>query len=322
MDTSPAPPPANHDLWAILPTAMPPLACNEPQRTIVLLGASNLTRGISTAVETLRLMHGSPLRIVAALGHGRSFGLRSSVMGRSLCSTLDCGMWNALDPPLPSGEGLGVRAESAEGNTSESHAAAALTPALSQREREHAPVFALITDIGNDVMYGATPQQIIDWIGTSVDRLARLGTPRINITALPIDSIHRVTPWQFAIVKAMLFPTRDVTFEQAVSRALETQHLLERFVRESSHAERLQMIQHERDWYGFDPIHIKWKHWPKAWARFLTRDDDEARLRADRSFTRWRRLRLHMPAEYQLLGFARSRHQPLILRDGTTVALY
>jgi hypothetical protein len=294
--------------------------------TVVLLGASNLTRGISTVVETVRLTHGSPLRIFAALGHGRSFGLRSRVMGRTLCSALDCAMWSALNSPLPGGEGLGVRAAASQStrDTAQPDAAAALTPALSQREREREmpPAFALITDIGNDVMYGATPQQIIDWISDSVDRLAQMNTPRINITALPTASIQRVTPWQFAIVKALLFPTRDITFEQAVSRALETQHLLERFVRESSHANRLKMIQHERDWYGFDPIHIKWKHWPMAWARFLARDDDEARIRAGRSFNRWRRLRLHMPAEYEFLGLARTRRQPLTLPDSTTIALY
>ena len=64
---------------------------------VVVLGASNVTRGISTIVETAQLAVGGPIDLYAAFGHGRSLGLYTRVLGRGLCSLLDAGLWRALD---------------------------------------------------------------------------------------------------------------------------------------------------------------------------------------------------------------------------------
>jgi hypothetical protein len=249
--------------------------------TVVLLGASNLTRGISTVVETLQLTHDQPVRIVAGLGFGRSYGTPSTVMGRSLCSLLECGLWNAI--------GTEFR-------------------------------FALLTDIGNDVMYGVPPQTIAAWVEECVNRLASAGAQRINVTALPLDSIRRVSRWQFALVRSLLFPTRDITYETAISRAFETQYLVEELARR--HDQRVRIVHHEGAWYGFDPIHIKIAHWPIAWSRFLAREEAHEAVRARGSLGRWRRLRLHMPERYALLGRQFTRAQPLHLELGSTIEMY
>ena len=258
---------------------------NSTPTTIVLLGASNLTRGISTVVETLRLMHGSPLRIFTAMGHGRSYGLHSSVLGRSLCSMLECNLWSAV--------------------TRESNG--------------HAPRFALLTDIGNDIMYGAMPEQIVGWIEQCIDRLEECGVQHMNITALPTGSLRRVKRWQFAIVRAVLFPSRHIKFETAISRALETQDLIEDLVRQRG--PMLRLVQHDGDWYGFDPIHIRRRNWPAAWTRFLA-ENDHASQRARRSFRRWQRLRRHMPARYDLFGWPRTCAQPLRIGQDIHIEMY
>jgi hypothetical protein len=41
---------------------------------VVALGASNLTRGFQTIVSTARLVWGPDVEVLAALGHGRSYG--------------------------------------------------------------------------------------------------------------------------------------------------------------------------------------------------------------------------------------------------------
>ena len=90
---------------------------------VVLLGASNLTRGISTAVETTRRAVGGPAEYFIAMGHGRSYGARSRVMGRGLPGITECGLWGALGD-------------------------------------DHSPTYALLTDVGNDVAYGASVDTI------------------------------------------------------------------------------------------------------------------------------------------------------------------
>src|SRR5262245_61538357 len=78
-------------------------AVRTPTCRIVLLGASNLTRGISTAVETAGTLLGRPLEVLAAFGHGRSYGMSNCVLGRSLPGIVECGLWRSLAalPPAP-----------------------------------------------------------------------------------------------------------------------------------------------------------------------------------------------------------------------------
>ena len=64
-----------------------------PACRLVLLGASNLTRGISTVVETAQNIHPQPLEILAAAGLGRSYGLDSRVLGRKLPGIIHCELW-------------------------------------------------------------------------------------------------------------------------------------------------------------------------------------------------------------------------------------
>ncbi len=90
----------------------------------VLLGASNLTRGISTVVETAQIVCQRPLEILAAAGLGRSYGIDSRVLGRTLPGIVHCGLWNTLSQKRP------------------------------------IPTYALITDIGNDILYSVEVSQI------------------------------------------------------------------------------------------------------------------------------------------------------------------
>ncbi|MEX0819484.1 MAG: hypothetical protein WD070_07815, partial [Pirellulaceae bacterium] len=90
-----------------------------PNRRVVLLGASNIARSPAIVFDSARSAWGSPLDIVAATGHGRSYGMTSCVLGRTLPGILQCGLWEAL------------------------------------ATRPLVPTAALLTDIGNDILYGA-----------------------------------------------------------------------------------------------------------------------------------------------------------------------
>jgi hypothetical protein len=261
---------------------------------VVLLGASNLTRGMSTAVATARLIVGRglrPIEITAALGHGRSYGLRSTVLARSLPGISQCGLWNALERRPPA-----IRC------------------------------FALVTDIGNDILYGAEPDEIADWVASCLDRLLD-ARARIVVTQLPMMSIERTRRWQFEILKRTLFPSCRVSYDRALDAARTVQAVL----RDLTEARGIRLIEPDVSWFGVDPIHVRMRHYPEAWATYMApwREDAQDGSRhcpstlARASVRRWVTLRTATPERWWLFGRARGASQPVRrLPDGTTISLY
>ena len=94
---------------------------------LVLLGASNLQRSLSTIVATAWQTWGQPIDIYTSIGSGRSYANPSRLLGRELPGISTSKMWDALEvaPPLPT--------------------------------------YAIISDIGNDILYGIQPEKIAQW---------------------------------------------------------------------------------------------------------------------------------------------------------------
>ena len=146
-----------------------------PGRRVVLLGASNLTRGFKTVVGLARERLGAPLEVLAALGHGRSYGTEASFLFRSLPGIERCGLWERLD----AGSGR---------------------------------LDALVTDVGNDVAYGVAPEVVGSWVATALDRLEAAGA-RPVLTGLPLFELEQLDPLWFRFWSNLLFPGRGL--EQA-----------------------------------------------------------------------------------------------------------
>src|SRR5262245_31289035 len=128
-----------------------------PIGRLVALGASNLTRGFRTIVSTARLVWGPDIEVMVALGHGRSYGAPSRVIARTLPGILQSGIWTVLEA------------------------------------RPSIPTRALITDIGNDLLYGFSPDQTLAWVEEVVDRL-QIITGDIVITDLPLSTVKELSP--------------------------------------------------------------------------------------------------------------------------------
>lgn len=258
-------------------------AADVPTRRVVLLGASNLTRGISTVIETARGRWGRPLDVLAALGHGRSYGGLSTVLGRTLPGILQCGLWAAL------------------------------------AERPLLPTAALLTDIGNDLFYGASPDEIARWIETCLERLAE-SADQIVMTRMPVCNLSRVRPWQYRILRRMLFPSCRLSLAQISERAWQLDTLLA----DVAARRGCRVVEPRAEWYGFDPIHIRLAHWPAAWRQLLdtgTVGPDCSPARA--SPRRWLYLRRRLPEQFWLFGRRYQRPQPCgRLADGTLISLY
>jgi hypothetical protein len=257
-----------------------------PARRVVLLGASNLTRGISTAVESAFLRWGRPLDLMAALGHGRAYGLSSRVLGRTLPPIVECGLWPALAARPP------------------------------------APTAALVTDIGNDLLYGASVERIVDWVRRCLDRLVACQA-QTTLARLPTCNFQRVTPAQLRLLRAIFFPLHHVRLDDVVPRAIELDERISRLARERGCA----LVEPRGAWYGFDPIHIKLRHWPAAWKAMFSAWSSEQPSNepptASGSFARWVYLRSCMPAHRQLLGVRLHSAQPCgRLCDGTRISFF
>ncbi|MCC7087244.1 MAG: hypothetical protein IT427_19755 [Pirellulales bacterium] len=255
-----------------------------PRVRVVLLGASNLTRGISTVVESAQDIWGSPLDICCALGHGRSYGWTSNFLGRSLPGIVDCGLWKSLD------------------------------------ERPKLPTAALITDIGNDLMYGAAVPQIAGWIETAIDRLQSVDA-QVAMTLLPMSSAVRLSPARFRFFAKLFFPLKHLELSDLLSRGRELNGRLETLGRSRG----VTLIEQQSQWYGIDPIHIRLRYWRTVWPSILAATHGESKsIRPTRgSFRRWIYLRTRTAESWRLLGVPQRRHQPSgHLKDGSSVSLF
>jgi hypothetical protein len=254
-----------------------------PGRRVVLVGASNLTRGMATAIQTAQAIWEQPLEIMVAAGLGRSYGLTSRILGRSLPSILSCGLWENLQ----AGRAL--------------------------------PTTALLTDIGNDLLYGASVKQLVTWVETCIERLRKC-CQEIVLARLPMDSIGCLNPWKFAFMRRLLFPGSRITLNQIQERAMEVdQQLLS-----LSRNHELHTVQPQSSWYGMDPIHVRARYLGVAWPELLGRWVPVRDLpRINTTWQQRRYFRSAKPLHRTVFGMAMKHEQPSrYLKDGSNVSFY
>jgi hypothetical protein len=227
---------------------------------LVALGASNLTRGLQSVIALGREQYGPDVEIVAALGHGRSYGADSQFLARSLPGILQSGLWRTLD---------------------------ALPPAKTQ---------AIVSDVGNDILYGFSPAQILAWVHEAVDRLER-HTTDIVITGLPFGGIGNLSPAKFTVMRTVLFPPCRLTLAEVTEAAAAVEEGLMSLA--SSRGRRFVTMRPE--WYGFDPIHIRPSLWQPVWRHMMTGDESSMPHRLSR--LEWVRVYRLRPERRRVFGF-------------------
>ena len=195
---------------------------------VVALGASNLTRGFQTVVSSARSLWGPDVEVMAALGHGRSYGAPSRWVFRTLPSILKSGLWAELER----------------------------RPSMSTR--------GLVTDVGNDILYGFSVERTLGWVEETLIRLRRV-TRDVVLTDLPLASIHRLSQLKFLAFRSLLVPTCRLTLSQVIDRA---ERVNEGLVQLSS-AYSAKLVRLDPAWYGVDPIHVRPARWKFAWEHIL-----------------------------------------------------
>lgn len=255
----------------------------QPAQRVVILGASNARIGISVAIEAAREALGKPLDVMAAIGFGRSYGQRSWVLGRSLDGILQCGLWPDL------------------------------------ADRAALPTTALITDVGNDIVYEVSARQTAEWVEECLQRLSAYAD-RLILTTLPIASVQKLTRWRFVVMRSLLFPKCRLDLRTTVQRAVELNELL---VQLSSRM-ALEVVHPCETWFGFDPIHIRRCYRREAWKKFFgVAEKNSGDVFVRHSWSEWFHLHKLRPLRRSLFGWQQTTRQPAgHLRDGTTISLY
>lgn len=250
----------------------------EPPMRVVALGASNLTRGLPTLVGLTRARWGRSTEVFAGLGLGRSYGATSRVLVRTLPGLLQCGLWSALDG----------------------------RPRVATR--------ALVTDVGNDILYGFPADEILGWVEACVDRL-RATTDDIVVTDLPVASLRRLSRLEFAAFRTAFYPPCRLSFADALEAAERVSEGLSVLAGRRG----FRAVHLERDWYGFDPIHIRPSRWRTAWGQILGVAHEGPRTSVGEAL----RLYAMRPERERLLGFERvTPQQGAPLPGGGRVWLY
>jgi len=259
----------------------------DPTTRVILLGASNARRGLPTLFETARSMFGPCIDMHVAIGHGRSYGAASRVMFRGLPGILECDLWNALN--------------------------------RAQRNQPAERTVAIITDIGNDILYGRSAQQLLDWVGEAIDRLMQLNA-RIAMTALPTNIIERVPRWQAKLVQLLTYPRSGLSIDTAIERA----RAVDTGVRELSEAQNIPLIEPDPTWYALDPIHITRAQWPRAAVTMYAPLVNEHNVQPLNNVPLRRRLHLRaaMPAHFRIAGIRFRQSQPVRMIESSTLSLY
>lgn len=222
-----------------------------------------------------------PTQLLVAAGHGRSYGMPSTVMGRTLPSLLECGLWKAL-PEL-------------DGNRNAA---------------------GLITDIGNDLLYGAEPNTIAGWVSEIVNRLLELGI-RPVLTQLPLASLQSLSRFRFQFFRRIMFPASRLSFENAMRFAGE----LNERVAELAASRELTVLKPVGDWYGLDPIHFRRGIRAAAWTTYLSALDQSARAEECSPF-RAARVWKHKAAERLRGGKRLETPQPVLDHAGSRLWLF
>lgn len=194
-------------------------------RTIVLLGASNLSLGWPQMMQAVFARYQEPLQILTAHGMGRSYVAESRFGWRAVPGILDCGLWNTL------------------GECS-----------LEQ------PLNVVITDLGNDIVYGRAAETVAQAASEVIDRLQAVSPgAHISVCRPPTESVERLSPNRFRFFRTLLFPQCALSLNEIKEATQE----LDQRIQELWKLKGVAVLEQPAAWFGFDPIHIR-----RVWRRF------------------------------------------------------
>jgi hypothetical protein len=261
----------------------PSLNLRKFESRLVLLGASNLTLSFPWVVKLAQGLWGDSIEILAALGYGRSYGMQSRVLGRVLPGILQSGLWVQLEK-----DGL-------------------------------KPTSAIVTDIGNDILYDAPVPQILDWVTECVRRLQSVRA-KIVLVDLPLANLAYLPEWRFTLCRSILVPSCCLSLAEVAWRARAVSKGLAHLAAETGAV----LVIPRPEWYGFDPIHIRPSKWEAAWQSILEPGNQNVSFNSTpkAKVLDWVRFQLSLPEKQWLFKWEMRKPQPGLRMKGSRIWLY
>ncbi len=205
-----------------------PSNINHSEFLFVLLGASNLARGYSALTDYIgQNIPRNSVRFVNALGPGRGYCARGGMLNFSYSPIGECRVMESVSP---------------------------------QRDRQ---IAVLITDIGNDIMYGVPEPALIECLDTLIEKSLQWNA-EVFVTSIHVDVARDLGKFSFQILKTLFYRKSLVTYEQADSAVKQVnQYLLDK----SSQSDRLHLVSGLGTFCGLDKIHYSLLKSHLAWSR-------------------------------------------------------
>ena len=192
------------------------------------MGASNLARGYSLLTRHISSCFGkNKTEFLNALGPGRGFCARG-------------GMFNFTYPPIQDCRILEV----AKKKSCDTRA-------------------VLITDIGNDLMYGVLADTLIESLDGLIGRALQWDA-EIFLTSIHVNLKKDVSPTMFFILKSFFYPGSSITYEEADLFIIKVNGYLEEKARQN---ERVYLISGMTSFIGMDKIHYSFLKTHLAWEK-------------------------------------------------------
>ncbi len=209
------------------PSIVSPLSRDTPV-LLVLLGASNLSRGCFALARHMKTcLYPRKVEVLITSGPGRAYYASG-------------GLLNVAYPPIISSDIFEV---------------------AHNKSKSGCQVVALVTDIGNDIMYDVSAEKVIETIQQVFARLQSMNT-KVFYTTLPVAFEKKDHPIRFRILRSLLFPRSTVTYDEATAGIIE----VNRFLKEST-GKYGHLIPDMNRYLGFDEIHYGWLRAHSAWSQ-------------------------------------------------------
>lgn len=220
-----------------------------------------------------------------AIGHGRSYGLRTRVLGRTLPSILHCGLWTSLVTARSAEPGPGLR--------------------------------VVVADIGNDLGYGVDGPTILRWVDDCLERLVDLRA-EITLSGIPAASLDARTDLELALFRRLLFPSSRTPVDALRAGIDVLADGLPRLAAQRG----CRFVEPDPAWYGLDPVHPKRRARPRMWRTLLADWERPAEEPLRGRLLERLRCRFVAPLEREVFGLRTGRTQPAGSWAGVPLRLF